>query len=577
LHTFYFLTTFLVMRIGYRYNLNKWKIRSKLFMWSLVIFVVWEFPTIFNNVWGIVLGTEPNPGAKSGTLHEWHFRSSLDHWSAIFGMIFALNYPAAAAWLKRVEGEPIKSTTTSNSINDDSNNNDGDDFDTKLEDLDLSDAEEDQPILNNNDTATDTTINVSPSLSNSVGILTQYSHGAKIIVLIPMLIGTMLYFIYVYPNDKKTYNSLHPYYFWIPLLTYVFVRNWSPCSRRYHSSSLAKMGKITLETYLMQHHIWLANDAKALYVVIPNAPFINLLVTTVTYVFVALRLFRITVVLRALHVSEIKNAGPWSCVINVSFVGVCIIIPYALSSALVASNSATTAGFIITGMMLTIILGALSVVAHFTCWKTYNNQIYSTTKCTSGSVDENVSNGKGEEDEKEERRICGRTPSCFTKIPFLLLIGSIAIQIGAHLIWPASGFDKMYHVNANILSYNFWYNRGSYVLNYKGIHEQGNSMIWKNTTNSVQLTKNRVISLYGDSLGRETLIGLGRLIFGQNSKNISFNLNDRHRNKFFQLSNGLKINFYWSPYIQNTSSLLKRNLQLSSKNQNEIVIISNGL
>ena len=102
-------------------------------------------------------------------------------------------------------------------------------------------------------------------------------------------------------------------------------------------------------------------------------------------------------------------------------------------------------------------------------------------------------------------------------------------------------------------------------------------MIWKNTTNSVQLTKNRVISLYGDSLGRETLIGLGRLIFGQNSKNISFNLNDRHRNKFFQLSNGLKINFYWSPYIQNTSSLLKRNLQLSSKNQNEIVIISNGL
>ena len=50
----------------------------------------------------LVLGTNPRLGAKSGVLHEWHFRTGLDHYSAVFGMLFALNYPMATAWIKRV-------------------------------------------------------------------------------------------------------------------------------------------------------------------------------------------------------------------------------------------------------------------------------------------------------------------------------------------------------------------------------------------------------------------------------------------------------------------------------------------
>lgn len=44
--------------------------------------------------------------------------------------------------------------------------------------------------------------------------------------------------------------------FLLPMLAYIFVRNITYGLRLWHSHYLAEMGKMTLETYLMQHHIW---------------------------------------------------------------------------------------------------------------------------------------------------------------------------------------------------------------------------------------------------------------------------------------------------------------------------------
>ena len=121
----------------------------------------------------------------------------------------------------------------------------------------------------------------------------------------------------VYPLTKRLYNTLHPYFFMLPLLTYVALRNLTPWIRQFHSSTLAFMGKITLETYLMQHHIWLSKNAKAVFVVVPGLPFFNLAVTTITFVYVALRLFRITVALRAMHV---PNQGAKKAIFGISAV-----------------------------------------------------------------------------------------------------------------------------------------------------------------------------------------------------------------------------------------------------------------
>ena len=600
LHTFYFLTTFFVMRIGYSYNTDKWKIRSKLFIWAIIVFLVWEIPVVFNFLWGFVLSTESNPGAKSGTLHEWHFRSSLDHWSAVFGMIFALNYPAAAAWLDRVEGKPVKSNgaggrvggskqgkhSVPREIDKNIDSEDGVSVEgegqsllegggTSGTSLDQESSLNPTATIDSSSSAISTTSSTTSTSDTGLSAVTSsYSSASKRVVLAPLLLGTVLYFVYVYQNDKRTYNSLHPYYFWIPLLTYVLVRNWNPSLRMHHSASLARMGKITLETYLMQHHIWLAKDAKALYVVIPNAPFLNLCVTSVTYVFVALRLFRITVGLRAIHVpqSESKDASTHVLFCVKHVVGVCaaVLVPYLVSSTLIAFNVATTNSYIGCSCVLTLGLGLIMLAAQSFCWMRKRADIASSVEYSSGSADAFPTSSSANE-VHQEKRIFGPAPAWCDRIPAVLLFISIFLQLSAYMFWPTSVNTR----GTDDASYSLWKDRGRHVVNFKGIQEQNNDMQWRDINEASSITKNRTISVYGDSIGRDTLISLGKLISGDKTT-VKFDESDRHKDRSFHEPNDATLNFFWSPLTDDTLMRLSHSLRVKSFTSNEIVIISNG-
>ena len=105
LHTFYFLMTFGTMAVSRGKNHTKYGARAKIFATAIVIFIVWEIPGMFDKVW-FFLSNKPHPGAPVGAYgvrYEWHFRSGLDHWSTLFGMIFAVGFPQATYWIKRVE------------------------------------------------------------------------------------------------------------------------------------------------------------------------------------------------------------------------------------------------------------------------------------------------------------------------------------------------------------------------------------------------------------------------------------------------------------------------------------------
>ena len=95
LHTFYFLMTFGTMAVSRGKNHTKYGARAKIFATAIVIFIVWEIPGMFDKVW-FFLSNKPHPGAPVGAYgvrYEWHFRSGLDHWSTLFGMIFAVGFP----------------------------------------------------------------------------------------------------------------------------------------------------------------------------------------------------------------------------------------------------------------------------------------------------------------------------------------------------------------------------------------------------------------------------------------------------------------------------------------------------
>jgi hypothetical protein len=104
-------------------------------------------------------------------------------------------------------------------------------------------------------------------------------------------------------EDKYTYNPIHPYCFWLPVVGWLMVRNSSKYLCELHSESLEFFGKITLETYVLQFHVFMNHNVKNIPVVIPGSGpdgsgvvrFINMLVCGVGFVALAWFSRKITV------------------------------------------------------------------------------------------------------------------------------------------------------------------------------------------------------------------------------------------------------------------------------------------
>ena len=112
-----------------------------------------------------------------------------------------------------------------------------------------------------------------------------------------------VWFKEVYSLGKLEYNVLHPVTSWIPLSLWVVLRNLTPGLRTYYLEMFAYLGKITLETYICQFHIWLhsgqANGQPGrLLVLVPGYPLVNFLAATALYIFVSKRAFEFTNVLK---------------------------------------------------------------------------------------------------------------------------------------------------------------------------------------------------------------------------------------------------------------------------------------
>ncbi|KAK2630188.1 hypothetical protein QTJ16_001008 [Diplocarpon rosae] len=65
-------------------------------------------------------------------------------------------------------------------------------------------------------------------------------------------------------HTKEDYNRWQPFISFIPAFCYIVLRNSLAAFRNYHFALFAWLGRFSLETYILQYHIWLAGDAKGL-------------------------------------------------------------------------------------------------------------------------------------------------------------------------------------------------------------------------------------------------------------------------------------------------------------------------
>ncbi|RMZ74811.1 hypothetical protein DV737_g5714, partial [Chaetothyriales sp. CBS 132003] len=63
-------------------------------------------------------------------------------------------------------------------------------------------------------------------------------------------------------ESKEESNRYHPVMETVPIIAFVLVRNSHPALRKCHSRLFSWVGRHSLETFVLQYHIWLAADAK---------------------------------------------------------------------------------------------------------------------------------------------------------------------------------------------------------------------------------------------------------------------------------------------------------------------------
>jgi N-acetylneuraminate 9-O-acetyltransferase len=183
-----FFMVYLSMRLAAtRLNYSWWGLRLKLVALAVIIYLVRDVH------WSKGSSATSAAATVSGTLTQWWYSSSY-HWSAYWGMLFALHWPITCWWFHTVEAQPL------------------------------------------------------------------WLHvGAKAAVGLALWAGVL-----VCGGHVLHYRTTHAYCGIIPILAYVYMRNLTPWLRRHTLHLWQRLGHITLETYLLHHHIWLSSNGQTL-------------------------------------------------------------------------------------------------------------------------------------------------------------------------------------------------------------------------------------------------------------------------------------------------------------------------
>jgi N-acetylneuraminate 9-O-acetyltransferase len=111
--------------------------------------------------------------------------------------------------------------------------------------------------------------------------------------------------------SKFTYNKWHPFISFIPIASFFTLRNANQTLRSASSRAFAYIGRCSLETFIIQYHLWLAADTKGLLIVIPwtRWRFLNTILTTIVFIYISDQVAQATAVITSQICESNKISG----------------------------------------------------------------------------------------------------------------------------------------------------------------------------------------------------------------------------------------------------------------------------
>ena len=243
MHTLFTLFVYFALAIGREKNAEPKWIWIKMAACGVVSACLWEIPGLFRRVFApftFVFGYVNPAHPEVKPLHEWQFRSGLDRYVWIYGMLCAYTHPTYDAVMKWIDERPTRARA-------------------------------------------------------------MYQTG-----IVAFAVGTLYWWWITFMTmDKHKYNMYHPYTSWIPLTAFFLLRNATKTLRANHIDIFCVCGKVTLETYIAQFHIWLSTSdvpngsPKMLMSLLPGYPLLNFMVCSYIFIGISHRIFDVTNILKS--------------------------------------------------------------------------------------------------------------------------------------------------------------------------------------------------------------------------------------------------------------------------------------
>eukprot|EP00981_Chlorochromonas_danica_P007694 scaffold1869_cov163-Ochromonas_danica.AAC.6 len=350
----------------------------------------------------------------------------------------------------------------------------------------------------------------------------------------------------------------------IPLTAYIFFRNITPSIRSGVSMSLHDLGKTTLETYLLQHHIWLSSNAKTLWTITPGNPWVNFALATLVFFAVSKELYRLTMSLRGMILPDDKNLAMKN---GLGLAGL-MVLCWGLAEVLILLE-----------------MGMLEVV--LTCFGLAVVSLFVIIRFATSAAEQSLY-------QQYQLRFIKLMGAGFAIVlVFLLLRGNNSTDESPYLSnsLPTTNAKKANvgpsHDCLDAISNGHWAvgpcgessgeKQVAYCVKEQWIWDSAvigpSCPIHRYTPISLQTSfKNKRVAFIGDSIVRSAYHGFLSSVDHTYDQNHSYIFKHQDMNYYPSFSNTTSFKFYWTPFLQNITSLLQR----ESKTLQEADIIVMG-